>query len=50
MSHGEFLVAMGASIVLRSGLDVRVHFKTRFDGKVGSVDAYYKFRKSVQWA
>jgi len=28
----EFLVAMGASIVLRSRLDGRVHVKSRFDG------------------
>ena len=39
MSPDEFLVAMGASIVQRSGLDGRVHVKTRFDGYVGSVDA-----------
>jgi len=32
MSPDEFLVAMGASTVLRSGLDGRVHVKTRFDG------------------
>jgi len=39
MSPGEFLVAMGASIVQHSGLDGRVHVKTRFDGWAGSVDA-----------
>jgi len=32
MSPDEFLVTMGASIVLRSGLDKQVHVKTRFDG------------------
>jgi len=35
----EFLVAMGAYIVLHSGLDGRVHVKSRSDGWVGSVDA-----------
>jgi len=30
MSPDEFLVAMGASIVLCSGLDGQVHVKTRF--------------------
>jgi len=32
MSHDEFLVAMGMSIVQHSGLEGRVHVKTRFDG------------------
>jgi len=32
MSPDEFLVAMGRSIVQHSGLDGRVHVKTRFDG------------------
>jgi len=42
MSPDEFLVAVGASIVLRSGLEGQVYVKTRFDfdGWVGSVDAY----------
>ena len=31
MSPDEFLVATGASIVLRSGLDGRAHIKTWFD-------------------
>jgi len=33
MSHDEFLVAVGRSIVQHSGLDGRVHLKTRFDGR-----------------
>jgi len=37
MSPYEFLVAMGASIVLCSRLDGLVHVKIRFDGQVGSV-------------
>jgi len=32
MSPDGFLVAMGRSIVQHSGLDGRVHVKTRFDG------------------
>jgi len=38
MSPDEFRAAMGASIVVRRGLDGRAHVKTRFDGWVGSVD------------
>ena len=37
MSPDEFLVAMGASIVQHTGLDRRVHVKSRFDGQVGSM-------------
>ena len=42
MSPDEFLVALGRSIVQHSGLDGRVHVKTRFDGQVRSVDAQQK--------
>jgi len=37
MSPDEFLVAMGASNVLRNGLDGQFHMKTQFDGQAGSV-------------
>jgi len=35
----NFLSQWARPFVVRSGLDGRVHFKTRFEGYVGSVDA-----------
>ena len=44
MSPDESLVSLAMvsiySSVVRSGLDGRVHSNSRFDGYVGSVDAY----------